>query len=125
MSAAQYSPSHARHQFLSIDRAMEFIGDAEGVKGLLATLQQTLSNDLPRIHQLLAQDDVPGANRILHQLKGFTPVFCVDSLVEQVVSVEGLSKHGEAAEVRQAYGQLAPRLEQLRAEVAAELGLGA
>jgi HPt (histidine-containing phosphotransfer) domain-containing protein len=125
MSAASPVPSNARHQFLSIDRAMEFIGDAAGVKGLLVTLQQTLSNDLPRIDQLLAQDDVPGANRILHQLKGFTPVFCVDSLVEQVVSVEGLSKHGEPEEVRQAYGQLAPHLEQLRAEVTAELATGA
>ena len=121
MSAALPTPSNAQHRFLSIERAMEFIGDAQGVRSLLVTLQQTLSNDLPRIQQLLAQDDVPGANRILHQLKGFTPVFCVDSLVEQVVSVEGLSKHGEPEEVRQAYGQLAPRLEQLRAEVSAEL----
>ena len=107
--------------YLSIDRAMEFIGDINGVISLLKTLQQTLSEDLPRLQQFLDKEDVNGANRILHQLKGFTPVFCVDSLVERVVMVEQLSKHGEPAEVRAAYSHLAPQLDQLRAEVAAHL----
>ena len=107
--------------YLSIDRAMEFIGDLNGVMSLLKTLQQTLSDDLPQLQDLLNKDDVSGANRILHQLKGFTPVFCVDSLVERVVMVEQLSKHGDPAEVRAAYSLLAPQLEQLRAEVAAHL----
>jgi HPt (histidine-containing phosphotransfer) domain-containing protein len=109
--------------YLSVERAMEFIGDANGVLSLLKTLQQTLSTDLPLITELLKKDDVHGAHRVLHQLKGFTPVFCVDSLVERVVSLEQLSKHGEPAEVRAAYGQLAPQLEQLRTEVAQHLAL--
>ncbi|PUE11127.1 Hpt domain-containing protein [Limnohabitans sp. T6-5] len=100
---------------------MEFIGDINGVLSLLKTLQQTLSEELPALQELLNKDDVSGANRILHQLKGFTPVFCVDSLVECVVWVEQLSKHGDPAEVRAAYSQLAPQLEQLRAEVASHL----
>ena len=103
--------------YLSIDRAMEFIGDRNGVLSLLKTLHQTLSDDLPRLQNLLDSDDVDGANRILHQLKGFTPVFCVDSLVEHVVKVEAMSKHGEAHEVQSAYSQLAPQMEALRAEV--------
>ena len=107
--------------YLSIDRAMEFIGDINGVLSLLKTLQQTLSDDLPRLQDLLNKDDVSGANRILHQLKGFTPVFCVDSLVERVVMVEQMSKHGDPAEVRAAYSQLAPQLDQLRAEVVSHL----
>jgi hypothetical protein len=44
-------------------------------------------------------------------------------LVERVVALEQLSKHGEPAEVRSAYGQLAPQLEQLRTEVAQHLAL--
>ena len=109
--------------YLSIERAMEFIGDADGVLSLLRTLHQTLGEDLPRIEALLAQDDMHGVNRLLHQLKGFTPVFCVDSLVELVVSVEHLSKHGESSEIRAAYSRLAPQLEQLRTEVATHLML--
>lgn len=103
--------------YLSIERAMEFIGDANGVLSLLKTLQQTLSDDLPRLQELLDKGEVYAANRILHQLKGFTPVFCVDQLVERVVQVEGMSKHAESGELRTAYAQLAPQLEALRQEV--------
>ena len=103
--------------YLSIERAMEFIGDANGVLSLLKTLQQTLSDDLPRLQDLLDKGDVYASNRILHQLKGFTPVFCVDSLVELVVEVEGMSKHAEPRELRTAYALLAPQLEALRQEV--------
>jgi HPt (histidine-containing phosphotransfer) domain-containing protein len=103
--------------YLSIERAMEFIGDANGVLSLLKTLQQTLSDDLPRLQELLDQGEVYAANRILHQLKGFTPVFCVDSLVELVVKVEGMSKHAEPSELRTAYAQLAPQMQALRQEV--------
>lgn len=109
--------------YLSIERAMEFIGDPEGVLSLLKTLHKTLGEDLPRIKALLDNDDVNGANRLLHQLKGFTPVFCVDSLVEQVVAVENLSKHADAKEVRIAYSRLAPKLESLRTEVANHMAL--
>ena len=100
---------------------MEFIGDADGVLSLLKTLHVALGDDLPRLKTLLDQDDMHGVNRLLHQLKGFTPVFCVDSLVELVVSVEQLSKHADAQDVRTAYSSLAPQLEQLRGEVAEHL----
>lgn len=108
---------------LSIDRAMAFIGDRQGVLTLLQALQQTLSDDLPRLQALLDQGDVPGVQRILHQLKGFTPVFCVDRLVELVVRVEDISKHADATELRAAYSPLAPQLEALRLEVVAHLAL--
>lgn len=109
--------------YLSVERAMDYIGDADGVMALLSTLHQTLGDDLPRIQVLLDQGDMPGVNRLLHQLKGFTPVFCVDSLVARVVEVESLSKHGDLAALRAAYSSLAPQLAQLRAEVAAHLKL--
>ena len=54
-------------------------------------------------------------------VKGFAPVFCVDALVEHVVQVEVLSKHGDTAKVSEAFRKLAPQLEQLRNEVAAHL----
>lgn len=102
---------------LSIERAMEFIGDMAGVHSLLATLQSSLEQDLPEIQARLDAGNVSGANELLHQLKGFAPVFCVDDLVAQVVAVEALSKRPELAPVQEAYAQLAPRLQQLLAEV--------
>jgi len=104
---------------LSIDRAMEYVGDMDGVMGLLATLQASLEADLPRIQSLLDAGDLPGANRLLHQLKGFAPVFCVDTLVAEVVRVEDLSKGSDLQALRSAYVQLAPRLQQFLSEVQA------
>lgn len=104
---------------LSIERAMEFIGDMNGVHTLLSTLQSSLEQDLPEIQARLDAGNLPGANELLHQLKGFAPVFCVDDLVAQVVAVEGLSKRSELAPVQEAYAQLAPRLQQLLSEVKA------
>ena len=107
----------ADFQYLSIARAMDYIADEAGVMTLMHTLRQSLQDDLPRIEQCLAAGDVPGANEWLHQLKGFTPVFCTDALITEVVSVEALSKHAGADEVRQAYAMLAPKLAQLQDEV--------
>ena len=104
---------------LSVERAMEYIGDMDGVLTLLATLQSSLEHDLPEIQARLDAGNLPGANELLHQLKGFAPVFCVDDLVAQVVAVEALSKRAEVAPVREAYAALAPRLQQLLAEVKA------
>jgi HPt (histidine-containing phosphotransfer) domain-containing protein len=67
--------------YLSVERGMEFIGDEAGFLSLLKTLHKTLSTDIPLITELLSKDDVNGANRLLHQVKGFAPVFCVDALV--------------------------------------------
>ena len=104
---------------LSIERAMEYIGDMDGVLTLLATLQSSLEHDLPEIQARLDAGNLPGANELLHQLKGFAPVFCVDDLVAQVVSVEALSKRSEVSPAREAYAALAPRLQQLLSEVKA------
>lgn len=110
-----------RYTCLSLEHAMAFVGDMNGVLALLGTLQQSLQSDLPQIQQRLDAGDLPGANRLLHQLKGFAPVFCVDELVTQVVHVENLSKGTDLAAVRSAYAQVGPRLAQLLAEVQAHL----
>jgi HPt (histidine-containing phosphotransfer) domain-containing protein len=99
---------------------MEFIGDMGGVQSLLGTLQASLEQDLPEIQARLDAGNLGGANELLHQLKGFAPVFCVDALVDQVVRVERLSKGQDLAPVREAYAQLAPHLQQLLDEVRAQ-----
>lgn len=111
------SPPHC----LSIERAMEYVGDMAGVQALLGTLEQSLAADLPDIRSLLASGDLPGANRLLHQIKGFAPVFCTDALVADVVRVESLSKGSDLAQVREAYALLGPQLDQLLLEVQAQL----
>ena len=109
------------HSCLSIERAMAYVGDIQSVLSLLGTLAQSLQGDLPRIQARLDDGDLPGVHRLLHQFKGFAPVFCTEALSDAVVRVEGLSKGSDLQAVRTAYAQLAPGLQQLLAEVQAEL----
>lgn len=111
----------AGFEFLDVDRALEQIGDVAALHEMLDMLQASLDRDLPQIRQLLAQGDVKGANRLLHALKGFIPIFCTDPLCEHVAAVELISKTGSAAEVAHAYAPLEPKLQQLQAEIDAHL----
>lgn len=104
-------------QYLSTQRAAEFIGDSDGVDRLLATLKATLDADLPVLTQRLASEDIDGINDLLHQFKGFAPVFCVDSLVELVVSVEAMSKQASIESLRIAMAPLMAQLKVLQSEV--------
>lgn len=108
--------------YLDVDRALEQVGEIEVLHEMLDMLQASLDRDLPLIPALLAQGDVRSANRLLHALKGFIPIFCVESLCEQVAAVEMLSKGGSANEVTAAYAPLEPKLRQLQAEIDAHMG---
>jgi len=105
-------------EFLSADSALEQIGDAQTMLGMLTMLEESLSRDIPAIGQLLVDGDVRSANRVLHTLKGLAPIFCVPALCQHITRVEEMSKTGGVAEVSSAYFGLMPQLEQLQSEVA-------
>lgn len=111
----------APFQYLNTQRAAEFIGDSAGVNRLLATLKATLDADLPSLRQRLADGNTQGVNDLLHQFKGFAPVFCVDSLVELVVQVEALSKQASPESLQKAMGPLLDQLTVLHGEVERQL----
>lgn len=115
------SAGMAGFEFLDVDHALEQIGDVAALHEMLDMLQASLDRDLPQIRQLLSQGDVKAANRLLHALKGFIPIFCTEALCEHVVAVELVSKTGSAAEVAQAYAPLEPKLQQLQAEIDAHM----
>lgn len=108
--------------YLDIDRALAQIGDVSALHEMLDMLQDTLDRDVPQISKLLEGQDVKAANRLLHSLKGFIPIFCVDALCEHVAQVEILSKTQGSAEVGAAYLNLAPKLQQLQTEIDHYLG---
>ena len=111
----------APYRYLSTERAAEFIGDAAGVNRLLSTLKDTLDADLPKLRQRLADGDTRGLNDLLHQFKGFAPVFCVDSLVDRVVQVEAMSKQAPIEALTQAMTPLLEQLTVLQSEVERQL----
>ena len=106
---------------LDVDLALSQIGDAEAMHDMLRLLEESLTRDIPEISALLEQGDGVGANRLLHGIKGFIPIFCRPALCLEVVRVEGISKRIGSADVAPAYASLRPLLEQLRDEVSAQL----
>ena len=111
----------SQFQYLSVERAAEFIGDHTGVNRLLITLKETLDSDLPAIQQRLDKGDRQGVNDLLHQFKGFAPVFCTDDLVQRVVEVEAFSKSASIEDLRAAMSTLMDQLLTLQAEVHLQL----
>jgi HPt (histidine-containing phosphotransfer) domain-containing protein len=108
--------------YLDIERALGQIGDVSALHEMLDMLQDSLDRDVPQISMLLQAHDVKAANRLLHSLKGFIPIFCVDALCDHVAQVEMLSKTQGYEEVGAAYSHLVPKLQQLQAEIDQYLG---
>ena len=111
------SAAGAGFEYLDVDRALEQIGDVAALHEMLDMLQSSLDRDLPHINALLAHGDAKGANRVLHALKGFIPIFCVEALCEHVTAVELISKTGTAQEIAAAFATLEPKLRQLQTEI--------
>jgi hypothetical protein len=107
--------------YLDTELALSQIGDVDAMNSMLLMLEECLSRDIPSVVSLLDQGDVVTANRLLHGLKGFIPIFCPESLCAHVVRVEGLSKLGSSEELLPAYAALRPELEGLLSEVRAHL----
>jgi HPt (histidine-containing phosphotransfer) domain-containing protein len=103
--------------YLDVERALAQIGDVAALHEMLDMLQDSLDRDVPQIGHFLDALDVPSANRLLHALKGFIPIFCVDALCDEVARVEMMSKTGTADAVGAAYRQLQPKLQQLQSEI--------
>ena len=115
------SAAGAGFEYLDVDRALEQVGEIAALHEMLDMLQTSLDRDLPMISALLAQGDTKGANRLLHALKGFIPIFCVDALCEQVALVELISKTASATDIATAFASLEPKLRQLQAEIDAHM----
>lgn len=107
--------------YLDVDLAMSQIGDVQAMQGMLSMLEESLARDIPAIAELLDSGDVVGANRLLHPLKGFIPIFCGPVLSELVAQVEMLSKDASSTSVGPAYAELMPELNQLLADVSVYL----
>ena len=115
------SESQAGPLYLDTGLALSQIGDVDSMNSMLLMLQESLARDIPLVSELLQAGDVVAANRVLHALKGFIPIFCQAPLCEQVVRVEALSKDSRSQELGPAYRALRPELQALLDEVNAYL----
>jgi HPt (histidine-containing phosphotransfer) domain-containing protein len=106
-------------------KAIQYLGDTASAQQLLATLEGTLEKDMPQINSAIATENFEVLQKILHQLKGFAPVFCHDHLIAEVKHTESLCKLGGSPEdntaALKASTQLLNNLNVLLAEVRAQL----
>ncbi len=104
---------------LDVARGVGMMGSEAGLRKILKTVLESMTSNLPEIAQALANGDVASANRLLHSMKGYVPIFATNALVDQVTQVEKVSKTEPAATVAPLYAGLRPQLEGLLAEVRA------
>jgi len=114
-------PAASPLRYLDPAQALDYIGEADQVHTMLLMLDESLSTELDQLDALVGAADLAGANRLLHPLKGFMPIFCQPTLAQQVADTEALSKGQDAALLRQAWVVLGPALRGLHAEIKAEL----
>lgn len=93
------------------------MGSQAALRKILVTVLSSLSADVPAIEAALHAGEVANANRLLHAIKGYLPIFGSDDLVSRVSAVEKLSKTESAAVVQGQFQMLAPELRHLLAEI--------
>ena len=117
--AAETASAVAAAPCLDVERGVGMMGSATSLKKILKTVEVSLAGNIPEIGLALAAGDIKTANRLLHAIKGYVPIFCSDALIEQVVHVEGLSKTGSATDVAPLFVALTPALEMLLTQIRA------
>ena len=103
--------------YLDIERGVGLMGSEDSLRKILETVDISLTASIPDIWQALETGDVKAANRLLHGIKGYVPIFCSDALVEQVTQVELQSKTAAAAFSKPLFDELVPKLEDLLLEI--------
>jgi HPt (histidine-containing phosphotransfer) domain-containing protein len=107
------------HHFSDLDvpRGVSMMGSEASLRKILQTVQSSMVGNLSEIAAALASGDVPAANRLLHAIKGYVPIFASDALVAQVTHVEKLSKTEPVDTLAPLYAELAPRLQGLLTDI--------
>lgn len=102
---------------LDVARGVSMMGSEASLRKILKTVQDSMAGNLPEIAAALAKGDVVGANRLLHAIKGYVPIFASDALVAQVTELEKISKTEPVTTVVPLYAALAPRMDALLGEI--------
>ena len=123
LTGKEKAPLLEAHDRVIIEFKQKMDAKEAEVENVLAT-KEALSSDLPQIAVLLQDGDIAGANRLLHAIKGFIPIFCQEPLCQEVSNVEGMSKEPADVGLSQAYTLLRPHLEHLLVEVSTYLARG-
>ncbi|MEY4726443.1 MAG: hypothetical protein RLZ36_1070 [Pseudomonadota bacterium] len=108
---------------LDLTRAKEFAFEADQLRELLVTFEQSLVQEMAVIQDGIASGDALKVEHALHALKGFLPLFAVESLAQAMTELYANSRVQPLSVTGPVFTALVPSLEALLVEVRAWLAL--
>ena len=109
------------NSLLDLTRAKEFAGEADQLRELVATFEQSLAQEMALIQAGLASGEALKVEHALHALKGFMPLFTTESLAQAMTDLYQTSRDKPLTVTGPIFTALVPSLEGLRVEVRAWL----
>ncbi len=109
--------------YLDLTRAKEFAFEADQLRELVVTFEQSLVQEMAVIQAGLAVGDALKVEHALHALKGFMPLFATESLAQAMTDLYKTSREQALSVTGLVFTALVPSLEALLAEVRAWLAL--
>jgi HPt (histidine-containing phosphotransfer) domain-containing protein len=111
------------NSLLDLTRAKEFAFEADQLRELVVTFEQSLTQEMAVIQAGLAAGDALKVEHALHALKGFMPLFANESLAQTMTDLYKTSREHALSVTGPVFTALVPSLEALLVEVRAWLAL--
>ena len=105
------------NSLLDLTRAKEFAFEADQLRELVMTFEQSLSQEMGIIRAGLANADPLKVSHSLHVLKGFMPLFAAESLAQAMTDLYQTSREKPLDVTGPVFTALVPSLQTLLVEV--------
>jgi HPt (histidine-containing phosphotransfer) domain-containing protein len=105
------------NSLLDLTRAKEFAFEADQLRELVMTFEQSLSQEMGIIRAGLANADPLKVSHSLHVLKGFMPLFATPTLAQAMTELYQTSRDMPLEVTGPVFTALVPSLESLLVEV--------
>jgi len=107
------------NSLLDLTRAKEFAVEADQLRELVLTFEQSLTQEMGLIQAALAAGEAGRVEHALHALKGFMALFATPSLAQAMTDLYQTSREQPLGVTGPAFTALVPSLEALLVEVRA------
>lgn len=104
-------------KYLDVTRAQDFALEHEQLHELVASFEESLTQEMANIHAALAANDAQKVEHALHALKGFTPLFVEENLAQAVTDLYQTSRTQPLDLTGAVFNSLVPKLSALLVEV--------
>ena len=102
---------------LDLTRAKEFAVEADQLRELVVTFEQSLTQEIGIIQAALASGEALKVEHALHALKGFLPLFASESLAQAMTDLYQTSREQPLGVTGPVFTALVPSLKALLVEV--------